>query len=118
MQVLQSIHGLKTPPTSVLTAEECRRNYSLGKKLFTAFLVSHSLTAEQIKDFHIFLTMILSLEKSIRVGFLFTDDLISLTLLALGKIESILVDFESPIAELFKDDLMNLKFTLENYLKE
>lgn len=118
MQVLQSIHGLSTPPTAVLTAEECRRNFSLGKKLFTAFLVSNALTAQQINDFQIFLTLILSLEKSIRVNFIFTSDLISLALLALTKVENILEDFESPIAEVFKDDLLNLKFTLEHYLKE
>lgn len=118
MQVLQSIQGLNTPPTSVLTAEECRRNYSLGRKLFTAFLISHALNGQQIKDFQIFLTLIMSLEKSIRANFIFTQDLIGLTLMSLTRIEDILVDFESPIAGIFKDDLTNLKYTLEHYLKE
>lgn len=118
MQVLQSIQGLNTPPTSVLTAEECRRNFSLGKKLFTAFLLSNALKSQQVNDFQIFLTLILSLEKSIRANFIFTSDLLSLTLLALTKVENLLEDFQSPIAEVFKDDLLNLKFTLEHYLKE
>lgn len=118
MQVLQSIHKLQTPPTSVLTAEECRRNFSLGKKLLTAFLIADALNAQQIKDFNIFLTLIMSLEKSIRVGFLFTGELLPLTLMSLTRVEHLLEDFESPVASLFKDDLKNLKFTLENYLKE
>lgn len=116
MQVLQSIKGLDTPPVSVLTAEECRINFSLGKKLFTAFLISESLTGEQIRDFHIFLTFIGSLEKAFRADFSYKEDLVPLTLMALTKVENILTDFESPIADLFKDDLLNLKFTLENFL--
>lgn len=118
MQVLQGINGLDTPPTSVLTAQECRRNFFLGKRLFTAFLISNSLNSEQVKDFHIFLTLILSLEKSIRADFISKHDLISITLLSLTKVENILSDFESPISEVFKDDLLNLKYTLEHYLKE
>ncbi|MFA5582788.1 MAG: hypothetical protein WDA09_01125 [Bacteriovoracaceae bacterium] len=118
MQVLQSIKGLDTPSTSALTAEECRRNFSLGKKLFTAFLISSSLDGDEIRDFHIFLTLILSLEKAIRAGFSYSDELRPLTLLALTRVENILNDYESPVADLFKEDLTNLKFTLENYLVE
>lgn len=118
MHVLQGIRGIQTPSKESLTAQECRRNFSLGKKLFTAFLVSESLSAVQINDFHIFLTLIVSLEKSIRARFIFTQDLKSLTLMSLTKVEVMLEDFESPVAELFKDDLLNLKYTLENSLIE
>lgn len=118
MHVLQGIRGIQTPSTQSLMAEECRRNFSLGKKLFTAFLVSDSFTATQINDFHIFLTMIMSLEKSIRANFLFTDELKSLTLMSLTKVEEMMKDFESPVTELFKEDLTNLKYTLENSLIE
>lgn len=118
MHVLQNIKTLNPPSTRTLTAEECRRSFSLGKKLFSAFLIANALQAQQIKDFHLFLTLLSSLEKSLRADFKFTEDIAPLSLIALVKVEEVLADFESPIAEVFKEDLTNLKFTLEHYLQE
>src|SRR5690606_40868113 len=80
-------------------------------------IFSLSLTT-LFRSFHIFLTLILSLEKAIRAGFSYSDELRPLTLLALTRVENILNDYESPVADLFKEDLTNLKFTLENYRSE
>lgn len=118
MEFLRNINNLETPTPDSLTAEECRRNYRLGKKLFTAFLISESFQPHQIRDFHTFLVLIESLEKSIRVGFSSQGDLSSMTLLALVRVEAILEDYTSPVTELFREDLTNLKFTLEHHLGE
>ena len=118
MEVLKNMHTIETLNGDTLTAQECRRNYRLGKKLFTAFLVSQSLTPQQILEFHTFLTLIESLEKSIRVGFHSCGDISSLTLLALVKVEGLLADYTSPIVELFREDLTNLKITIEHHSGE
>lgn len=118
MEVLKNMNILETPTGVALTAQECRRNYRLGKKLFSAFLISQSLQPQQILEFHTFLTLIEALEKSIRVGFISSGDICSLTLLALVKMESLLEDYTSPIVELFREDLTNLKITIEHHLGE
>lgn len=118
MYMLRNLKGLETPTNSELTAEECRRTFGLGKKLFCAFLISDSLTAKQINIFQTFLTLISSLEKSIRAHFQFTQDLAPLTLMILVQVEEILEEFESPISGVFRDDLINLKFSLEHFLRE
>ena len=118
MEMLKNMNILETPTGDSLTAEECRRSYRLGKKLFSAFLISESLDPQQILEFHTFLTLIESLEKSIRAGFDSRGDICSLTLLALVKVEALLEDYTSPIIELFREDLTNLKITIEHHLGE